>query len=61
MQNDNDLFKDLQKCLDELRALKSTYDGLVVFVKTMLDKTTGEVDIEKIDPETNEMRLDFNK
>ena len=61
VQNDRDLYSDLQDCLDQYRHLKSVFDGLIVFVKTALEKTTGEVDIEEIDPNTNELRLDFNR
>lgn len=61
VQNDRDLYSDLQECLSQYRQLKSIYDCLIVFVKTTLEKTIGEYSIEEVNPRTNEMRLDFDR
>jgi hypothetical protein len=61
VQNDRNLYNDLQNSLAQYRAVKSVYDSLMVFVKTTLEMTIGEHDIEIMDPRTNELRLDFNR
>lgn len=59
--NDRDLLNDLQECLNQYRQVKSTYDSLMVLLKTTLEKTIGESEIENFDSDTNETRLNFDR
>jgi DNA repair exonuclease SbcCD ATPase subunit len=61
VQNDRDLYSDLQESQVQYRVVKSMYDSLMVYLKTTLEKTIGDYDIEIIDPSTKEMRLDYER
>jgi uncharacterized protein (UPF0305 family) len=61
VQNDRDFYSDLQDSQAQYRVVKSMYDSLMVYVKTTLEKTIGDYDIEVIDPSTKELRLDFSR
>ena len=61
VQNERNLYGDLQECLEQYRRLKTIHDSVIMFIKIMLEKTTGELDIEEIDNDTNEMRLDLKR